>query len=107
LNFASLGASLSYADFAQSLIQEARRLYAGESLGLELEQTVYALDASTIDLCLALFPWARFPRSKGAIKLHTLLDLNGNIPTFLRITAANVTMCGSSTNCSRKPVRST
>jgi transposase len=57
---------------------------------LELEQTVYALDASTIDLCLALFPWARFRRSKGAIKLHTLLDLNGNIPTFLRITAANV-----------------
>ncbi len=79
-----------YADFAQSLIREARRLYAGESLGLELEQTVYALDASTIDLCLALFPWARFRRSKGAIKLHTLLDLNGNIPTFLRITAANV-----------------
>lgn len=79
-----------YADFAQSLIQEARRLYAGESLGLELEQTVYALDASTIDLCLALFPWARFRRAKGAIKLHTLLDLNGNIPTFLRITPANV-----------------
>jgi hypothetical protein len=79
-----------YADFAQSLIQEARRLYAGESLGLELEQTVYALDASTIDLCLALFPWARFRRAKGAIKLHALLDLNGNIPTFLRITPGNV-----------------
>jgi hypothetical protein len=79
-----------YADFAQGLIHEARRLYAGESLGLELEQTVYALDASTIDLCLALFPWARFRRRKGAIKLHTLLDLNGNIPTFIRITPASV-----------------
>jgi hypothetical protein len=79
-----------YAEFAQWLIREARRLYAGESLGLELDQTVYALDASTIDLCLALFPWARFRRAKGAIKLHALLDLNGNIPTFLRITAANV-----------------
>lgn len=79
-----------YANFAQSLIQEARRLYAGESLGLDLDQTVYALDASTIDLCLALFPWARFRRAKGAIKLHTLLDLSGNIPTFLHITAGNV-----------------
>jgi hypothetical protein len=79
-----------YADFAQSLIQEARRLYAGESLALELDQTVYALDASTIDLCLALFPWARFRRAKGAIKLHALLDLRGSIPTFLRITAGSV-----------------
>lgn len=79
-----------YANFAQSLIQEARRLYAGESLGLDLDQTVYALDASTIDLYLALFPWARFRRAKGAIKLHTLLDLSGNIPTFLHITAGNV-----------------
>jgi hypothetical protein len=79
-----------FADFAQSLIQEARRLYSGESLGLDLDQTVYALDSSTIDLCLALFPWARFRRAKGAIKLHTLLDLTGSIPTFLRITAANV-----------------
>jgi hypothetical protein len=79
-----------YADFAQSLIQEARRLYAGESLGLELDQTVYALDASNIDLCLSLFPWARFRRAKGAIKLHTLLDLRGSIPTFLRITAGSV-----------------
>jgi IS4 transposase len=79
-----------YADFAQSLIQEARRLYSGESLGLELDQTVYALDASTIDLCLALFPWARFRRAKGAIKLHALLDLKGSIPTFLRITAGSV-----------------
>jgi hypothetical protein len=79
-----------YADFAQSLIQEARRLYTGDSFGLDLDQTVYALDSSTIDLCLALFPWARFRRAKGAIKLHTLLDLTGSIPTFIRITAANV-----------------
>lgn len=75
-----------YADFAQVLIHEARQLYVGESLGLDLDQTVYALDATTIDLCLALFPWARFRRRKGAIKLHTLLDLQGNIPTFVRIT---------------------
>jgi hypothetical protein len=79
-----------YADFAQSLIQEARRLYTGDSFGLDLDQTVYALESSTIDLCLALFPWARFRRAKGAIKLHTLLDLTGSIPTFIRITAANV-----------------
>lgn len=79
-----------YADFAQVLIREARRLYAGETLGLDLDQTVYALDASTIDLCLALFPWAHFRRRKGAIKLHTLLDLNGSIPTFVRITAGTV-----------------
>jgi hypothetical protein len=75
-----------YADFAQVLIHEARQLYVGESLGLDLNQTVYALDATTIDLCLALFPWARFRRRKGAIKLHTLLDLQGNIPTFVWIT---------------------
>lgn len=75
-----------YADFAQVLIHEARQLYVGESLGLDLDQTVYALDATTIDLCLALFPWARFRRRKGAIKLHTLLDLQGNIPAFVRIT---------------------
>jgi hypothetical protein len=79
-----------FADFAQVLIQEARRLYSGESLGLDLEQTVYAPDASTIDLCLALFPWARFRKRKGGVKLHALLDLNGNIPTFIRITPANV-----------------
>ena len=79
-----------YADFAQVLIHEARRLYAGESLGLDLDQTVYALDATTIDLCLALFPWAHFRRTKGAIKLHTLLDLQGSIPTFVRITPGTV-----------------
>ena len=79
-----------YADFAQVLIHEARRLYAGESLALDLDQTVYALDATTIDLCLALFPWARFRRRKGAIKLHTLLDLSGSIPTFVRITPGTI-----------------
>lgn len=79
-----------YADFAQVLIHEARRLYVGESLALDLDQTVYALDATTIDLCLALFPWAQFRRTKGGIKLHTLLDLQGSIPTFIRITPARV-----------------
>jgi len=79
-----------YADFAQVLIHEARRLYVGDSLGLDLDQTVYALDATTIDLCLALFPWAHFRRRKGAIKLHTLLDLQGSIPTFIWITPASV-----------------
>jgi hypothetical protein len=74
-----------YAEFAQSLIGVARRLYAQESFGVELKETVYALDASTIDLCLSVFPWAPFRSTKAAIKLHTLLDLRGNIPTFLHI----------------------
>jgi hypothetical protein len=77
-----------YADFAQVLILEARRLYAGDSFGVELEETVYALDSTTISLCLSLFPWAHFRRTKSAIKLHTLLDLRGSIPSFLRITNA-------------------
>jgi hypothetical protein len=75
-----------YADFAQVLIAEARMLYAGDNIGVELEQTVYALDSSTIDLCLALFPWATFRKRKGAVKLHTLLDLRGNIPSLIVIT---------------------
>jgi Domain of unknown function (DUF4372)/Transposase DDE domain len=75
-----------YADFAQALIAIARRLYAGEDFGVELAQTVYALDSTTIDLCLAVFPWARFQATKGAIKLHTLLDLRGPIPSFLHLT---------------------
>jgi hypothetical protein len=79
-----------YADFAQSLIAEARRLYANEPFGVELAESVYALDATTIDLCLSLFRWARFRRRKGAVRLHTLLDLRGNIPVFARITAGNV-----------------
>src|SRR5665213_2867406 len=74
-----------YADLAQSLIGIARRLYAGDPFGVDLKETVYALDASTIDLCLSVFPWAPFRSAKAAIKLHTLLDLRGNIPTFLHI----------------------
>jgi len=77
-----------YADFAQQLISEARRLYVAEPFGLDLDRTVYALDSTTIDLCLSLFPWARFRQTKGAIKLHTLLDLAGNIPTYAWITDA-------------------
>lgn len=75
-----------YADVAQSLIQHARTLYRDEEFGVELSDTVYALDSSTIDLCLSLFPWATFRKTKGAVKLHTLLDLRGNIPTFIEIT---------------------
>ena len=75
-----------YADFAQVLITRARELYAHDALAVGLEQTVYALDSTTIDLCLSLFPWARFRRRKGAVKLHTLLDLRGNIPCFVLIT---------------------
>ncbi len=74
-----------YADFAQSLIQTARRLYVDEDLGLDLDNTIYALDATTIDLCLTVFPWAHFRQTKAAIKLHTLLDLRGSIPTFIHI----------------------
>ncbi len=75
-----------YADFAQVLIHRARALYLNEPFGVELEQTAYALDATTVDLCLSLFPWARFRKSKAAVKLHTLLDLRGSIPTFIEIT---------------------
>ncbi len=74
-----------YADFAAVLIARARHLYRHEDLGLDLEQTVYAFDSTTIDLCLALFPWAKFRRRKGAVKLHTLLDLRGNIPCFVHV----------------------
>ena len=74
-----------YADFAQSLIGIARRLYAGDPFGVDLKETVYALDASTIDLCLSVFSWAPFRSTKAAIQLHTLLDLRGNIPSFLHI----------------------
>ena len=77
-----------YADFAQTLIHHARALYIDEDLGVELDETVYALDATTIDLCLSVFPWAIFRKTKGAIKLHTLLDLRGSIPTFIWLTHA-------------------
>ena len=74
-----------YADFAQSLIQTARKLYVDEEIGVDLNNTVYALDATTIDLCLSVFPWAHFRSTKAAVKLHTLLDLRGSIPTFIHI----------------------
>jgi hypothetical protein len=79
-----------YADFAQVLIHQARQLYLKGPFGIDLENTVYALDATTIDLCLALFPWARFRKNKGATKLHTLLDLRGPIPSFIEITDGKV-----------------
>ena len=75
-----------YADFAQRLIGMARKLYLNEPFGIDLTDTVYALDTTTIDLCLSMFPWAPFRRTKAAVKLHTLLDLRGNIPTFIHIT---------------------
>jgi transposase len=79
-----------FADFAQVLIAIARPLYADDPLGVDLVQALYALDSTTIDLCLSVFPWARFRKHKGAVKMHTLLDLRGNIPTFIRITDGKV-----------------
>lgn len=79
-----------YADFAQVLIRIARPLYAHDPIGVDLDQSLYALDSTTIDLCLSLFPWAKFRQHKAAVKMHTLLDLHGNIPTFIRITDGKV-----------------
>ena len=79
-----------YADFAQVLIGIARPLYARDPIGVDLDQSLYALDSTTIDLCLSLFPWARFRKHKAAVKMHTLLDLHGNIPTFIGITDGTV-----------------
>jgi hypothetical protein len=79
-----------YRDFAQILIRHARKLYADEDFGVQLDETVYALDATIIDLCLSVFPWAKFRKSKGAVKLHTLLDLRGAIPTVVSITDGKV-----------------
>jgi hypothetical protein len=79
-----------YFDFAQVLIAAARKLYADERFGVELNHAAYALDATTIDLCLTLFPWAPFRRHKAAVKLHTLLDLRGNIPTFIRVSSGKM-----------------
>ena len=79
-----------YRDFAQILIRHARKLYANEDFGVQLDETVYALDATIIDLCLSVFPWAKFRKSKGAVKLHTLLDLRGAIPTVVSITDGKV-----------------
>jgi len=79
-----------YADFAQVLIGRARTLYANEDFGIQLNREVYALDSTTIDLCLSLFPWAKFRKHKAAVKVHTLMDLRGSIPTFIRITDGKV-----------------
>jgi transposase len=79
-----------FADFAQHLIGVARPLYVGDALGVDLDHSLYALDSTTVDLCLSLFPWARFRTHKGAVKMHTLLDLHGNIPAFIRITDGKV-----------------
>ena len=79
-----------YADFAQVLVRLARPLYIFDPIGVELDQGLYALDSTTIDLCLSLFPWAKFRKNKGAVKMHTLLDLHGNIPTFISITNGKV-----------------
>src|SRR3989339_248763 len=79
-----------YADLAHALIRHARTLYANDPLRLELDQTIYAFDSTTIDLCLSLFPWARYRKHKAAIKLHTLLDLRGSIPSFIQITDGKV-----------------
>ena len=79
-----------YADFAQVLIGRARKLYAEDDFGMTLKQTAYAFDSTTIDLCLSLFPWAQFRKRKGAIKIHTLMDLRGNIPCFIRITEGKI-----------------
>ena len=79
-----------YADFAQVLIGIARPMYAADPIGVDLDQSLYALDSTTIDLCLSLFPWARFRKHKAAVKMHTLLDLHGNIPTFISVTNGKV-----------------
>ena len=79
-----------YRDFAHVLIRHAKKLYADDDFGVQLNETVYALDATIIDLCLSVFPWAKFRKSKGAVKLHTLLDLRGAIPSFVAITAGSV-----------------
>jgi hypothetical protein len=79
-----------YADFAHILINKARKLYAGEDFGVQLNREAYALDSTTIDLCLSLFPWAKFRKYKAAVKVHTLMDLRGSIPTFIRITGGKV-----------------
>jgi transposase len=79
-----------FADFAQVLIRTARPLYATDPIGVDLDNSLYALDSTTIDLCLSLFPWAKFRKHKAAVKMHTLLDLHGNIPTFIRVTEGKV-----------------
>jgi hypothetical protein len=94
-----------YADFAQVLIDMARPMYASESLGFDLDNTVYALDSTTIDLCLSVFPWARFRARKAAIKLPTLLDVRGPIPTFIEISDAHLVRASRSFSGFQKNVR--
>ena len=96
-----------YADFAQVLIGIARPLYADDPLGVELDQNLYALDSTTIDLCLSLFPWARFRRHKAAVKMHTLLDLHGSIPTFTALQKGKRTTSIFSTSSLPRRVRTT
>ena len=79
-----------YADFAQILIHEAKKLYINEKFGVDIDETVYAFDSTTIDLCLSMFPWAKFRKQKGAVKMHTLLNLRGSIPEFIRITDGTI-----------------
>lgn len=96
-----------YADFAQVLIGAARPLYAHDPIGVELANSLYALDSTTIDLWLALFPWAKFRQHKAAVKMPTLLDLHGHIPTFIRLRIAKCATSTSSTRSFRRPGRST
>src|SRR5271166_1038661 len=104
-----------YAELAQRLFTQARRLYVNEDLGFDLANTVYALDSTTIDLCLAVFPWAHFRTTKAAVKLHTLLDLRGNIPSFIHVSdgklhdvhALDPRLRGGRLCCSRRRARST
>ena len=88
-----------FADFAHILIRRARVLYASDPLAVDLEQTVYAMDSTTIDLCLSLFPWAHFRTAKAAVKLHTLLDLRGNIPCFVHVSPGTTHDSTSSVDC--------
>jgi hypothetical protein len=96
-----------YANFAERLIGIARGLYAEESFGVDLAETVYALDATTIDLCLSVFPWAPFRSTKAAVKLHTLLDLRGNNSSFFISPTGRCTMSTCSTCCCRSPAPTT
>ncbi len=96
-----------HAELAQRLIVQARKLYAGEDLGLDLDNTVYALNSTTIDLCLAVFPWAHFRTTKAAVKMHTLLDLRGNIPSFIHVSDGKLHDVHASTCCSRSRELST
>jgi len=97
-----------YAGLAQVLITHARKLYAGDSFSAEIEQTAFALDSTTIDLCLSLFPWAPFQQSKSAVKAHTLLDLRGNIPSFIQHYHRTQQRCQrAGMNCLLRPVPST